>query len=427
MSKKPVKAIIVGGGHRSLTYSALSMTDPDKLEIVGVADPDKNRRESIAEMFDIPQEHIFSSAEELAKAEKFADAVINGTMDQIHVSASLPLLEAGYDILLEKPFAVNEEEARELVAAAKRLGRKIMVCFVLRYAPFYSEIKKRINAGEIGEILNIQTCEYVSYHHMSTSHVRGKWNNSERCHSSMLLAKCCHDIDLMMWLMSGTKPVAVSSFGSNQQFVLGNAPEGAGTKCLVDCPLVDECLYSAKRLYIDHPDRWSFYVWDKLEDIEDPTIEDKINLLKGDSPYGICAYKSDNNVVDHQSVLVSFANGATGTHNMIGGSSFGRRTISIVGTKGEINGECESGKFTVSLIDPAPGCEHKDTVVDTSVANDSHGGGDLALVRDFVAYVRGEETSLSCTSIEDSLSGHLAVFLADRSRENNGAVQLFDI
>jgi len=419
MNKSPLKTIIVGGGHRSLTYAELAKIEKDKMEIVGIADPDENRRKSIAKEFNIPADKRFKSAEELAAAPKFADAVINGTMDHIHVKTTLPLLKAGYDVLLEKPFSVNEEEARELVDAANKYGRKIMVCFILRYAPFYRKIKDIILSGEIGNIISIQTNEYVSYHHMSTSHVRGKWNNFERCHSSMLLAKCCHDLDIMMWLMSETKPALVSSFGSNMQFRPENAPENSGTRCLVDCPLSEECLYSAKRLYIDHPDRWSFYVWDALEHLENPTTEDKIELLKT-SPYGICAYKSDNNVVDHQTVNVLFENGATGTHNMIGGTSRGTRTIFITGTKGTIEGDFESGKFTVSLIDPRPGCEHSDTVYDLKVDNDTHGGGDLDLVRDFVDYARGNETTVSCTSINDSLLGHLVVFLADKSRENGG-------
>ena len=419
MITKPLKTIIVGGGHRSLTYAELANVENDKMQIVGVADPDVNRRISIAKKFGIPEDKCFATAEELAEAPKFADAVINGTMDHVHVKTTVPLLKAGYDVLLEKPFSVNEEEARELVEAAEKYGRKVMVCFVLRYAPFYRKIKDLILAGEIGEIINIQTNEYVSYHHMSTSHVRGKWNNSERCHSSMLLAKCCHDLDIMMWLMGETKPEYVSSFGCNKQFVKENAPENSGTRCLVDCPLVNDCLYSAKRIYIDHPDRWSFYVWDALEHLENPTIEDKINLLKT-SPYGVCAYKSDNNVVDHQTVSVQFRNGATGTHVMVGGTSYGTRTIHITGTKGVITGDFEKATFTLSKIDPRPGCEHEDTVFDLKVGDDTHGGGDLDLVRDFVAYARGEKPSVSCTSITDSLSGHLVVFLADKSRENNG-------
>ena len=419
MNTKPLKTIIVGGGHRSLTYAELAKIEKDKMEIVGVADPDDNRRKSIAKEFNIPEERCFKTVEELVEVPKFADAVINGTMDHIHVETTIPLLKAGYDVLLEKPFSVNEEEARRLVSAAEKYGRKIMVCFVLRYAPFYRRIKDLILADEIGEIINIQTSEYVSYHHMSTSHVRGKWNNSEKCHSSMLLAKCCHDLDIMMWLMGETKPAYVSSFGCNKQFVKENAPKNSGTRCLVDCPLVEECLYSAKRIYIDHPDRWSFYVWDALEHIESPTIEDKIELLKT-SPYGVCAYKSDNNVVDHQTVSVMFENGATGTHIMVGGTSYGTRTIHITGTKGVIKGDFEKGKFTLSKIDPRPECEHDDTIFDLKIDNDTHGGGDLDLVRDFVAYARGEQPSVSCTSITDSLSGHLVVFLADKSRENGG-------
>lgn len=419
---EPLKTIIVGGGHRSLTYAALSEIEKDKMQIVGVADPNKERRETIAERFNIPAERCFCGAEELSRAPKFADAVINGTMDHIHVETTVPLLAAGYDVLLEKPFAVNESEARKLVEAAEKYSRKVMVCFVLRYAPFYRKIKELILAGEIGEIISIETAEYVSYHHMSTSHVRGKWNNSEKCHSSMLLAKCCHDIDIMMWLMSETKPMLVSSFGCNKQFRKENAPKNSGTRCLVDCPLVDECLYSAKRLYIDHPDRWSFYVWDALENIKEPTIDDRINLLKT-SPYGVCAFKSDNNVVDHQSVSVLFENGATGIHNMVGGTSSGTRTIHITGTKGVISGDFEQGEFTLSKIDPRPNREHEDTVFDLKIENDTHGGGDLDLVRDFVSYVTNETPSVSCTSLSDSLSGHLVVFLADKSRENGGIPQ----
>lgn len=416
---KPLKTVIVGGGHRSLTYAHLAETRPDMMEIVGVADPDEFRRRSIAERFAIPPEHIFKDVDELVKAPKFADAAINGTMDSIHVSTSIPLLEAGYDILLEKPFCTNEDEMRALVSCANKHGRKIMVCFVLRYTPFYSKIKNIILSGEIGQIINIQTTEHVSYHHMSTSHVRGKWRNEEQCGTSMLLAKCCHDVDIMMWLMGDDAPASVSSFGSLTQFRPENAPKNAGTRCLTDCPLCDECLYSAKRLYLDHPDRWSFYVWDKLENKENATLEDKANLLKT-SPYGVCAYKSDNNVVDHQSLVVSFESGATGTHNMVGGTAIPKRTIHIIGTKGEIFGCLDDGKFTVSLIDPRPGCEHLDRTVDCSVAGDSHGGGDLLLVEDFVNYVRSNKGSVSCTGINESVKGHLTIFKADKSRKNNG-------
>ena len=429
MNNKPVTAIIVGAGHRAMIYSELAKTNPELLKIVGVADPNPIKRQKAMERFGFSEDMCFESAQELAKKEKLADAIINGTMDNQHIETAIPLLNLGYDMLLEKPFAVNEEEALKLKECAEKNNSKVMICHVLRYTPFYYSIKERIQNGEIGDIINIQTTENVSYHHLSTSYVRGKWANSEKCHTSMLLAKCCHDIDLMMWLMSETKPTQIASFGGKYQFKPENAPEGAGNICMVDCPLVDSCVYSTKRLYIDHPDRWAFYVWDSLEHIDNPTIEDKIALMKSDSPYARCIYKCDNNVVDHQSVLVNFESGATGTHNLVGGSSQSMRKIHIVGTKGEIFGNFEESKFTVLKINPSPDAHNEECDVeeiDLNVTGDmvgaygGHGGGDERLAADFVKFITGETPSLACTSIFDSMTGHLSVYKADQSRENGG-------
>lgn len=429
MQSKPVTAVIVGAGHRAFVYSELAKTNPELLKIVGVADPNPVRRKKAMEYFGFSEDMCFDSAQTLAEKGRLADAVINGTMDEQHLETAIPLLNAGYDMLLEKPFAVCEEDMRQIVDCAKKNNSKVMICHVLRYTPFYYAIKERIVNGEIGDIINIQMTEHVSYHHLSTSYIRGKWANSDKCHTTMLLAKCCHDIDLMMWFMSETKPVSISSFGSKFQFKPENAPENAGTICLKDCPLVDECVYSTKRLYIDHPDRWSFYVWDALEGIENPTIDDKIALMKTDNPYARCIYKCDNNVVDHQSVLVNFASGATGTHNMVGGSAEPRRNIHIIGTKGEIFGNFEESKFTVLKINPSPDAHNEECdveEVDLRVTGDmvgaygGHGGGDERLAEDFVKFIRGEQPSLACTSIFDSVAGHLCVYLADKSRENGG-------
>lgn len=429
MENRPITAIIVGAGHRSFVYSELAKTNPEMLKIVGVADPNPIRRKKAMDYFGFKEDMCFENAEELAKKGKLADTVINGTMDEQHLETAVPLLDAGYDMLLEKPFAPNEEEMRQIVNCAKKNNSKVMICHVLRYTPFYYAIKERIVNGEIGDIINIQTTEHVSYHHLSTSYIRGKWANSDKCHTSMLLAKCCHDLDIIMWMMSETKPKQISSFGGKFQFKPENAPKEAGTICMKDCPLVDTCVYSTKRLYIDHPNRWAFYVWDALEGKKNVTIEDKIALMKSDSPYARCIYKCDNNVVDHQSVLINFESGATGTHNMVGGSSEPRREIHIIGTKGEIFGNFEESKFTVLKIDPSPDAHNEECdveEVDLRVTGDmvgaygGHGGGDERLAADFVKFIRGEKPSLACTSIFDSVAGHLSVYLADKSRENGG-------
>ena len=420
MANSPVTAIIVGAGHRAMAYAEYSLSHPEELKIVGVAELDEYRRSSVKELFNIPDEHCFESADALAAVPKFADAVINGTMDEMHVSTSLPLLKAGYDMLLEKPFAVNDDELTELTETVEKYGNKVMICHVLRYNPVYSTIKKSILSGEIGDIINIQTVENVSYHHLSTSFVRGKWGNSKKCHTSMLLAKCCHDLDLMTWLMGDDKPVSVSSTGSRFQFREENAPENAGERCLVDCPHKDTCLFSAKRLYLDHPNNWEVYIWRDIEHIKNPTYEDyKKSLME--SPYGRCIYKCDNDVVDHQSVLINFESGATGTHNLTGGSAESLRTIRVIGTRGEIYGELENKFVKIKVINPTPTTYFDERVVDLSdTPDEGHGGADVLLTTDFVKFIKGEKTSPSCTDIRNSVPGHKVIFLADKSMEQGG-------
>ncbi|WP_409345097.1 Gfo/Idh/MocA family protein [Paenibacillus sp. MBLB4367] len=416
-SSQPITAVIVGAGHRSLLYASYAEMNPEQFRIVGVVDPDPERRQSTSERFGFPPEHCFASVEQLTAVPKLADAAINGTMDQLHVQTTLPLLKAGYDVLLEKPIGVSEEEVLELHHAAKSHGRTVMICHVLRYAPFYATIREKLEQGVIGDIIAIQTEENVSYHHMATAFVRGKWNSIENCGSPMLMAKCCHDLDLITWLKNGVRPVKVSSFGSLSQFRKEKAPEGAGTRCLADCPLEESCTYSAKRMYMQQ-NLWGAYVWDRTGLAEDD-ITGKLESLRTTNPYGRCVWRSDNDVVDHQAVIVEFEDGSTASHNLIGATARPSRTIHLTGTKGEIVGTMEEGYFVIRRPSDAPGQTYTDEKVELNVSADMHGGGDLRLAADFVRTLRGETPSLSSTSLEKSIYGHQIGFAAERSRMEN--------
>lgn len=432
-------AIIVGAGHRALTYASYAQAHPQELRIVGVADPLAARRQKVAELYDLAPEQCYASAKELASQGKQADFIINGTMDHQHVPTALPLLAAGYDMLLEKPFATSAAEMWQLVETAERYQRKVVICHVLRFAPFYAAIRQKVIDGVIGELINIQAVEHVSYHHMAVGFVRGKWSNRRQCFSPMLMAKCCHDLDLITWLKSGVAPVRVASFGSNFYFRPEKAPPGAGTRCLVDCPIEADCLYSARKHYIDHPDRWAFYVWDVLQHgqqanpnasahYEQLTLAEKIASLQGDNPYGRCVWKCDNDVVDHQSVVIDFADGATATLNMVGGAAKPSRLLHLVGTHGEIQGALEESRFVIRHIDPRPGHEYREEVVDLNLLGDmtgafgGHGGGDLRLMADFLRVVHGEAPSISTTTLVDSVNGHLVGFCADQAMEEGRVV-----
>ncbi|MCD4669848.1 MAG: Gfo/Idh/MocA family oxidoreductase [Actinomycetia bacterium] len=424
MTGKVLTAVIVGAGHRGILYASYALQHPEKFKIVGIVDPDKSRCDKVRSLHDVPAENVFSSVEELVARGQIADTVINATMDNLHVPTTLPLLEAGYDVLLEKPICTFRDDLLTLLQKTRETGRRVMICHVLRYAPFYAEIRKRLASGEIGEVLNIQAAEHVSYHHSSMGFVRGKWNRQDVCGSSMLMSKSCHDIDLIAWLKTGTPPTQVSSFGGLMYFKPEKAPKGAGTRCLVDCEIEESCPYSARKIHLDHPVRWHTYVWETVDPKDNPTREQMIESLSTDNPHGRCIWKCDNNVVDHQSVVIQFSDGSTATHNMVGGVSKPGRYLHIVGTAGEIRGCLEDGTFTIYKPDTRPGHETSEEKVELNVSAEMHGGGDLRLVEDFVNVINGAEHSISTTCIEDSVYGHLAGFAADEAMKNNSIVQI---
>ena len=431
MGKKIVAVSIIGVGARGgEAYGRYIHKCSDKFRIVSLCDTNEERLEKYGEVFAVPQAARFTD-DDAFFAEKRSDVLLVCTLDKMHVAMAKRGLALGYDILLEKPISDDPQELRELVQCAKKSGRTVMVCHVLRYTAAINKVKEILDSGAIGKIVSVDHTENVVFWHEAHSYVRGNWRRSEDT-TPMIMAKCCHDLDLMVWLKSGVRPTLVSSFGGDFQFAPEKTPSRAGTRCMVDCPIEADCLYSARKHYIDHPDRWAFYVWDSLEGLEHPTLEDKIASLKGNSNYGRCVWKCDHTVVDHQSVMLQFADGATGTLNMIGGAAKPERNIHIIGTRGEIKGVFDDSRYVVRAVDTASEAGWREETVDLGIggdksgANGTHGGGDLRLVEDFVRVLQGKTPSISCTSIEDSVNGHLAVFRAEKARKTGTVVPLAD-
>lgn len=421
--KKPVEIAVVGAGNRSLLYAKYAAAHPDEMKIVAVAEPIPTRRKLCADTYGIAPENVVATWEDLASRPKFADAVINGTMDRMHYASTVPFLRKGYHVLLEKPIAPTEEEVRGLMAEAKAAGVTVMICHVLRYAPLYRTIREILASGRIGEIMSMHTAEDVSYHHMTAAFVRGKWNKREI--NPIMLAKCCHDLDLLAWMFSGVSPVRVSSFGSNRMFRPENAPPGAPARCLDGCPVEATCPYSAVPNYADS-DMWTMYAFEDLEGIPNPTREQKIESLRTVSPLGRCVYRCGCDVADRQSMIVEFENGATASHDLFTNVPMTNRTIHVVGTLGDIHGDLNSGEITLRLLDPKlpKNKFYTEEKIPTGIEGDMHGGGDFRLVEDFVNTISGRQTSPGATRIEDSLAGHLIAFAADRAMTEHRVVEI---
>ncbi len=421
---KPLKVALVGAGNRGMVYSAFALEQPGEMKIVAVVEPDEYRRKYAADKFDIPESNCYSTVHELIGSRINPDAAINSTMDADHIATSIPLLQAGIDILLEKPICLNLEDLNELNHVVMKYNRKVMICHVLRYAPFYVEIKKRILNGEIGQIISIQTEENISYHHFAASFVRGKWGNSTVCGSHVIMAKCCHDLDLITWLKSGVAPLYVSSFGGLKHYRPEQAPEGSGERCLSDCRMESACAYSAKKNYVECG-LWKQYAWKSIQHLGDQIPdEEKLESLRKDNPYGRCVWRCDNNAEDHQVVMIEFKDGSTAVHSLNGGASKPCRTIHITGTKGELLGVMEDAYFIIRHPDARKGHEYSEKRMEINVQGDMHGGGDLRLVEDFVKTMKGHSPSISCTSLEDSINGHLIGFASVEAMHDRKVIKI---
>ncbi len=437
---KKIKAVILGYGDRSYCYSKYAFAEPDELQITGVIDVNAFKLNLAKERFNLSDDALYHSLDEFLEKNVKCDVVINGTMDQMHYETSVKLLKAKYNILLEKPVTGNPKELIEIRDLAKANGCKVVVCHVLRYTPFYRKIKEIIDSGEIGKIIDMQLNEHVWHGHFVNSYVRGKWRSEKECGSGLLLAKCCHDTDLMCWLNNATEPTDVTSFGSRAFYCPENAPKGSTEYC-ADCPVKEQCMFDAYKFELKL-DCCPQYTWAEInKPLEEISSEEKEEFLRKDE-YGKCVFKTDMDIVDRQCVSVNFKNGSIGTLNMVGGASKAGRHIHVICEYGEIIGYIEDNeiiyrKFNKKAVE-SKYTKDEDMYTDVKInlntdlssGNNSvtgHYGGDYHIMRDLVRYLNGEATSVSTTVIDDSVNSHLICYAAEKSRKNREVVSLKEV
>ena len=418
---KKLKVALVGLGSRGKdTYAKCAKIYPDKMEIVAIADIDRSKVDEVASLYNIPHSMCFNSAEKLLEQEKLADVMFITTQDKQHVGHAIPALKKGYHVLLEKPISPDLDECREIVRVAKEYNRKVVVCHVLRYTPFFTKLKQLIEEDSIGDVVNVMALENVGYWHQAHSFVRGNWRNSETT-SPMILAKCCHDMDLYLWL-TGKTCKSVSSFGSTYLFKKECAPEGAALRCLDGCKAKESCPFDAEKIYLTHKKVGAvngYKAWPLDVLTLHPSVESITEAIKT-GPYGRCVYHCDNNVVDHQVVNLEMTDGSNIHLTMSGFTATGSRYAKFMGTKGEIIADMSSNIIKLTRFG-------EDTIeIDVSkLASDfsGHGGGDNRMVSEFLdLIIYDKEPTSAITSVEHSVESHYCALAAEESRINDGKV-----
>jgi len=412
---KPVTLAVIGAGSRGRTYAAYARARPELAKVVAVAEPREAWRAFLVREHGIPASETTSHWRDLLDRPKCADAVVIATQDAMHVAPAVAAARKGYAILLEKPMAPDATGCRTIVSALDR-NAVFAVCHVLRYTRHTRKIKELLETGMIGDVVNVQSLEPVGYWHQAHSFVRGNWRREDKA-SPMLLAKCCHDLDWIRYVV-GSPCVSIQSFGSLKHFRAEQKPPGATDRCL-DCLLDASCPYSARKIYLSRVAQ-GHLGWPVDVLTPEPNAATVLEALRR-GPYGRCVYACDNDVVDNQVVNMLFENGTTASLTMTAFTEADHRQTRIFGTRGQLVSDGRSIRhfdFQTDCWEAIPAESS-----DSSILG-GHGGGDYAIMEAFVDAVRHGDQGRVLSGPEVSLETHLMVFAAEISRRANRVVRM---
>jgi len=412
----PVTLLIVGAGGRGTSYALYATDHPDLAKVVGVAEPRDYHRKRMARRHDIPAGNVFKDWRQAAQRPRFADAVLVCTQDAMHAGPAVAFAAKGYHVLLEKPMAPTEADCRRIVEAALAAPGLFAVCHVLRYTEYTQKLKSLVDSGLIGEVVSMQHLEPVGYWHQAHSFVRGNWRSTAES-SPMLMAKSCHDLDWIRYLL-GPRCERVASFGSLYHFRKEHRPAGAADRCL-DCGVEAACPYSARRFYLGRLERGE-KGWPLRVLTTDLSVEG-VTLALREGPYGRCVYACDNDVVDHQVVSMEFTGGRSVTFTMTAFSPVAERKTRLFGTRGSLDGD---GRFIEHYDFLTDSKQTFDTQADPEAVKTGHHGGDYRLMQAFVAAVATGDRSKILSGPAEALESHLAVFAAERARLEGRVVEV---
>lgn len=454
-----IKAILFGAGARGAeAYGRYALAYPDQIKFIAVAEPRTPRRLRFAEQHAIAEELCFRNWQEAMQNGLEADVVINCTQDQMHTESSIAALEAGYDMLLEKPIAHTLDDTLRIIQAGEQSGRYLQICHVLRFTDFFRKIKSILDENRLGQLITISHRENVAAWHMAHSYVRGNWRN-QALSSPMILAKCCHDLDLLVWF-TGEVPAYISSFGSLIHFKPENAPPGATGRCTDGCPIEQKCPYFAPAIYVDlspfkyalsqskipffrfagrqslaHPGAikaisrlipplqqlTEYAGWPRSVLCDDSGNEEALMEALRKGPYGRCVYHCDNDVVDHQVVTMEFSSGVTASLTMHGFSHEEGRTLRIDGSRASLLAKFSFYSSFIEIHD------HRTMEVEvfkfpSTIEQVGHGGGDYGIMQDFTANLLHLKEPV--VKARESLESHFMAFAAEQSRATRTKIDM---
>jgi predicted dehydrogenase len=279
---------LVGTGFRGTGMWGINVAKGygEFVEISGLCDTNWLRADRARALIGLGNTPIYSDVDTLL-AEVKPDVVIVCTPDANHDEVIVKALEAGCDVITEKPMTTTAAKVRRILDAEARTGRKVLVTFNYRFSPTARKLKELLLSGVIGEVTAMDFHWYLDNRH-GADYFR-RWHAYEKNSGSLFVHKATHHFDLMNWYLD-SEPREVFAHGSLRNY--GSAGPYRGKRCR-------GCEHSAECPYYFELGKDPF-----LEALfEEPSRED--GYLRD-----ACVFREDIDIPDTMSALIRYASGA---------------------------------------------------------------------------------------------------------------------
>lgn len=359
LAKKRVA--MVGTGHRGtgMWGTEVLQEHADKMEFVGLCDKNPGRVETAKKMMKVSCP-TYTDLDKMLRETK-PEVLIVTTMDSTHHEMIVKGMEAGCDIVTEKPMTTDENKCQVILDAEKRTGKKIYVTFNYRYSPHRQKIYELLHSGAIGKVTSVDFHWYLDTSH-GADYFR-RWHRKRENSGSLLVHKATHHFDLLNWWLN-SDPEEVFAYGSLDFY--GKNNPFRHTHCR-PCPYKDKC---------------QFYF--------DMTKDDRLMKLYADNEKydgyhrDGCVWKEDIDIFDKMAVQIKYANKVNVSYSLTAYSPYEGYRIAFNGTKGKLDAwihekqPWEMQKFDEIQVTKNFGKTEYIRIDNTEAG---HGGGDMRLRR----------------------------------------------
>ena len=315
---------IVGVGARHRMYqNAIEKDYTEHAMLVGICDSNPGRlevaqRDSKKRGAPIPPAYAPADFERMIKETK-PEFVIVTTVDSTHDDYIVRAMEAGCDVITEKPLTNTAAKCQRILDASRRTGRHLRVTFNYRYSPPRTQVKDILMSGEIGDVLS------VDFHWMlNTTHGADyfrRWHSQKKYSQGLMLHKASHHFDLVNWWL-GAMPETVWAAGKREFYTPAMAKrfglKSHHERCHT-CPEKDACGFfmdlaaipELKELYLD-------------QEHHDGYFRDQ------------CVFRPEIDIEDTMNVMVRYDNGTTLSYSLNAFNAWEGYTVAFNGTKGRL-------------------------------------------------------------------------------------------